>query len=201
MIDYDLLTERQRKRYDRIVHTTEMLIYEQGFYKLSLTELTQKLNVSRSTIYENFGSKEGLIEAVVRRYDQRFDEALQKVLSNKKLSIRNKFIAVANQLTESIEGKNTYRFLTDLKTHLPDLYALYSEGRNRRVRYCYRPLVKEGFEKGIFDKSLKPDFILQTYLKLTQMICETDIIEKSSISKTEAMDTIIKIFLNGAKKI
>ena len=54
MIDYNTLTEKQQKRYDRILLIAEDLMYQQGFYKLSLTDLTNKLRVIRSTIYDYF---------------------------------------------------------------------------------------------------------------------------------------------------
>ncbi len=201
MIEYNSLTEKQQKRYDRIVSIAEELMYKQGFYKLSLTELTKKLNVSRSTIYENFGSKEGLVEVIVKRYDQKIDVIIKEIVSDKKISSYDKFITIAEQLATSVEGKDSYRFLQDLKTHSPDLYAIYQKGRADREINCYKPLVDEGIKNGLFDKTLKPDFILQAYLKLAQMVCDTDIIEKSSITKSEAMVAIMKIFLNGAKKL
>lgn len=201
MIDYNTLTEKQQKRYDRILLIAEDLMYQQGFYKLSLTDLTNKLRVSRSTIYDYFGSKEGLIKVIVKRYDQAIDQAIQGISYDKTTSIYNRFLLVAKQLAKSVEGKDSFHFLSDLKTHSPDLYNLYQEGRKKREQFCYKPLVMEGIKKGLFDEKLKPDFILQTYLKLTQMVCDTDMIENSSINKTEAMEAIIKIFLNGAKKI
>jgi AcrR family transcriptional regulator len=201
MIDLKNLTEKQLKRYERILNLAEELVYQNGFYKLSLTELTEHLKVSRSTIYDHFGSKEGLIEIIVDRYDKKLDEGLLEIVEAPWISTYDKFIKVAKQLAKSVEGRNSYRFLKDLQTHAPELYDTYLQGRKSRVEYCYKPLIKLGIKDQLFDPNLKPDFLLQTYLKLTQMVCDTDIVEKSSINKTEAMNTIIKIFLNGAKQL
>ncbi len=201
MTTYDQLTPKQKTRYERILHLAENLVYQQGFYKLSLEELTKRLRVSRSTIYENFGSKEGLIEKIVERYDERLNSGLREIVNDDVMSTYDKFIAVSHQLAKSLEGKANYKFHHDLKIHAPHLYDKYVAGRERRVAYCYRPLVEQGVREGLFDKSLPTDFILQTYLKSSQIVCETNLLENSSVSKTEAMDIITRIFLNGAKNL
>jgi len=91
--------------------------------------------------------------------------------------------------------------MNDLKIHTPHLNKKYEKGRKNRILKYYKPLIDQGIKEGFFDKKLKPDFLLQVYLKMGQMTGETDILEHSSVNKAEAMESLIKIFLNGAKKL
>ena len=195
------LTDKQQKRYDRVLDMAAKLMYDQGFYKLSLTDLTNKLRVSRSTIYENFGSKEGLVAQVVDKFGRQLDEGLNDIVQDNSLGVYEKFIAVSKQLAANSTSRNIHHFYDDLKIHTPALYEAYLESRKRRIKNIYEPLIQEGFEQGLFDVQLKPDFLLQTYLKSIQVVCQSDMLEQSSISKSEALETITRIFLNGSKKL
>ena len=68
MMEAQQLTQKQEIRLHRILASAEALMLSRGFYKLSLSDLTSELKISRSTIYEHFGAKEGLVEAVVDLY-------------------------------------------------------------------------------------------------------------------------------------
>jgi len=201
MMEETQLTDKQHKRYERILVLAEEMIYEQGFYKLSLEDLTRHLRVSRSTIYENFGSKEGLVEKIVERFTHRLNTGLESIVKNDALSTVEKFIAIAQTQGEIANGRNDHKLLRDLKIHLPHLYATFEKGRKKREAEGYSVIVAQGIKEGIFDQNLPPDFVLQLYLKMGQLVCDTDILEHTSMNKTEAMETVIRIFLNGAKKI
>jgi len=199
--DISQLTDKQRKRYHRIVKVAGEIMLEQGFYKLSLAELTSQLRISKATIYENFGSKEGLIEKVVQRYDEQLNEGLMEIMKDKKISTYDRFLAISDQLAKNSPSRNIYKFYNDLKIHLPELYEQYLVGRQKRIDEVYHPLIKEGIKKKLFDKNIPEDFLLQSYLKSSQMVCETDMMENSKLSKMEAMNYMTRIFLNGAKSI
>ena len=201
MIAFDEMTERQKMRYERIVNLAEEMIFEYGFHKLSLAELTDMLRISRSTIYENFGSKEGLVETIVDRFSERLNTGLKSVLENKELNTFEKFIAVAQTQSEMLNGKNDHKFLNDLKIHTPHIYKKFEKGRKKREATGYKTLIDQGIKEGLFDKNLPPDFLLQLYLKMGQLVCDTNLLENTSMNKTDAMETIVRIFLNGAKKL
>lgn len=199
MINYNTLTDKQKQRYSRIIQTAEDLMYQQGFYKLSLSELTHKLRVSRSTIYEYFGSKEGLVEKVVDGITKRLNNTLIKILENDELSIRDKFIHLANEQSNN-QNANCYRLLSDLKIHTPHIYKQFEAARIERETNGYKLLVERGIEEEIFEPTLDKSFLLQLYLKMSQLLSETNLLDQISMTKTEAMTSIIKVFLNGTKR-
>ncbi len=199
MIDYHSLTEKQKKRYERIINTTEELMYQKGFYKLSLTELTNKLRISRSTIYEYFGSKEGLIECVVMNLSTRLNQTLEEISQSTDLSIREKFIDLAKRQSEN-QDANCFRLLNDLRIYTPHIYEAYEKSRRERESNGYSLLVEEGIRKGLFDPSFDKDFLVQLYLKMGQLSSETDIQEQVAMKKSQLMETIIRVFLDGTKR-
>jgi AcrR family transcriptional regulator len=199
MIDYLSLTVKQQKRYDRILRAAEEMMYEQSFYKMSITELTTKLSVSRSTIYDYFGSKEGLVEKVVDTISERLNNSLSEIVKDDSVSSRAKFIKLAKKQSQNL-NTNCYRLLNDLKIHTPHLYLKFEESRKKREEYGYKMLIEQGITDGVFDKKFSSDFLVQLYLKMGQLTGDTDILDNISMNKQEAMETIVKVFLDGTRK-
>lgn len=199
MIDYNALTEKQQKRYNRILRMAENLMYQQGFHKLSISDLTNKLKISRSTIYEYFDNKEGLVEKVVDSITARLNTMLEDVLNDETLSSSEKFIQLSRNQGNDLNSA-CYPLLSELKNHLPELYIKFENGRKNREKNGYRKLVEQGIEEGIFDEKYDKDFLVQLYLKMAQLTAETDIAEKVSFNKQEVKERIVRVFLNGTKK-
>jgi AcrR family transcriptional regulator len=61
------------KEYDRdaIITAARDLFWEQGYQATSITDLERHLGLSRSSIYQEFGSKHGLFEAALDCYADR----------------------------------------------------------------------------------------------------------------------------------
>jgi len=192
------LTEKQTKRYNRILSHTEELLYTVGYNKLSLTEITNHLRISRSTIYEYFGSKEALVEEVVKLISQRLNGGLEEVVQDGTLTTSEKFIHLAQVQSQNLNA-NCFRLLQDLKIYLPHLYQQFEEGRKQREANGYKTLIEQGDSEGLFDPSLPQDFLLELYLKMGQLLSDTNITNNISYNKSEAMQSIIKVFLSGTK--
>lgn len=194
------LTEKQQKRRERILNVAENHIYKNGFYKLSLDDLVQTLRISKSTIYENFGSKDGLVEAVVERFEEKMESELEDLVFNDERPVKDRLLRVA-EFQGKIVIELTSRFLNDLRIHTPHLWDLHLQRKAiRRERY-YRKLIEQGFQAGIFDKKLDLEFVLRLYMEMSGLVCTSDILDHVSMSRAEAYESIIAIFLKGVKPI
>ena len=56
----------------RLLSTTEKLIYANGINATGLDSIVKESGVARKTIYSNFSTKEGLVAEVLRQRDQRW---------------------------------------------------------------------------------------------------------------------------------
>jgi AcrR family transcriptional regulator len=55
----------------RVVAAARDMFAEEGFHRVSLDALAQRADVARATVYHQFGSKLGLLEAVVGDFERR----------------------------------------------------------------------------------------------------------------------------------
>lgn len=62
----------RRRTYDRteLTDAVMQLFWEQGFHATSMRDVAAATDVSPSSIYAEFGSKQGLYEAALERYDE-----------------------------------------------------------------------------------------------------------------------------------
>jgi len=60
-------TERGRYRRDRILDAATEVLIEQGYERASVSEIGRRSGGSLQTLYRQFGSKEGLVRAVIER--------------------------------------------------------------------------------------------------------------------------------------
>jgi TetR/AcrR family transcriptional repressor of cmeABC operon len=65
--DPEPATERGRYRRDRILDAATEVLIEQGYARASVAEIGRRAGGSLQTLYRQFGSKEGLVRAVIER--------------------------------------------------------------------------------------------------------------------------------------
>jgi AcrR family transcriptional regulator len=56
---------------DRVVAAARQLFAEAGFHRVSLDEIARRADVARATVYHQFGSKLGVLDAVVADFERR----------------------------------------------------------------------------------------------------------------------------------
>ena len=74
-----LLNLREKKKAEtsaRLLATARTWFFEKGYAGTSMDELCAAAGVTRGALYHNFGSKEGLFEAVVRQLDEEIGERM-----------------------------------------------------------------------------------------------------------------------------
>jgi len=65
--DPEPATERGRYRRDRILDAATEVLIEQGYERASVSEIGRRAGGSLQTLYRQFGSKEGLVRAILER--------------------------------------------------------------------------------------------------------------------------------------
>ena len=56
---------------EKVIGAARQLIAEAGFHRVSLDEIARRADVARATVYHQFGSKLGVLSAVVQDYERR----------------------------------------------------------------------------------------------------------------------------------
>ena len=193
------LSVKSQARKDRIIRFAEEKFFATGFHKISLEELVAGLRISKSTIYDYFGSKEGLIGALVNKLSEDLSSQLEEIVEAEDTSVPEKIIAVAVFQSEVVRRIN-HRFFHDLKVHTPELWEKFQAGRQERIDQYYTPMIERGLREGIFREGLSLEFLVQLYLKMTDVVCYTDLSEAADISRKKVLHQVMEVFLAGTMK-
>lgn len=79
---------------ERILVTASRLFRDQGINTTGIDELAARASVSKRTLYKHFGSKDALVDACLRRYDDEALLPLETVLDREDLPPRERLLAI-----------------------------------------------------------------------------------------------------------
>ena len=122
---------------DRILEAARSLFAEAGFHGVGLEEVARRADVSRKTVYYQFGSKRGLLEAVVADLERRAElvERVRAVVEQPDAAralpayLREvcRFWAGAQELLRSLHG------LAALDRDVGEVLAAHDDARRTRL--------------------------------------------------------------------
>ncbi len=149
---------------EHILLHAEKLFAEKGFEGSSTREISKKAKVNVSMISYYFGSKEKLF---VKIFEVRMNESLafsKDVLANDNLDEWEKLIAVVDRYADRVKNLKTfYRILQreQLNNKNPHI-AEFLKNSKKGFLAIYTELFQKGFEKKIFTKKPRIEFIHST---------------------------------------
>ena len=126
---------RDPERYRRIMEAARNHFYAHGLERASVDAIAAEAGVSKMTIYSNFGSKEGLFEAVVKDRTDRVMGGSAGVEALDPLQPRKALLAVGEQflaLTREEHTLGKFRSLYGAASSQPEAcQAFYRQGPER----------------------------------------------------------------------
>lgn len=149
---------------ENILFSAEKLFAQKGFNGTSTREISKEANVNISMISYYFGSKEKLFEKI---FEFRMNESLsfsKEVIANESLNEWEKINLIINRYIDRVHRLRTFYIimqreqLTNKNKHIVQFINEFKIGFLR----IYSALVEEGFEKNIFTKKPRIEFLHAT---------------------------------------
>jgi len=135
-----------RKR-DHLLAVAQRMFGEKGFHAVSVDDILEEAGVARMTLYKNFGSKEQLIVAALRREDRIFRQWLVSSVEGRARRPEERILALFDALRERFAAEGYYgcAFIR-ASIEFPDPahpVHLAARGHKEMVRSYLRGLVSE----------------------------------------------------------
>jgi AcrR family transcriptional regulator len=96
-----------RKR-EHLLDVAKRMFCSTGFHAVSIDDVVEEAEVARMTVYKNFGSKEGLIVATLRREDTLFRQWLTSAVEARATKPADRILAIFAALHERFAAKGYY---------------------------------------------------------------------------------------------
>ncbi|MEO9870270.1 TetR/AcrR family transcriptional regulator [Ekhidna sp.] len=121
------MTEKQEK----ILNAALVLFAEEGYKSTSTSKVSKKAGVSEGLIFRHFGSKEGLLDAILNLGEERAKELFADVIteSDPKELLR-KYIAIGPNMSKNKEAVDFWKLQFKIKWEL----EMYGEHKMESIR-------------------------------------------------------------------
>lgn len=127
----------------QLIETARSLFSKHGFHAVGIDTISKESGVTKKTLYHHFRSKEELILAVLRHYDQVFRNHFMQTVESKKNSPKEKLLAVFEVAEDWFKQDDFYGCLfVGASSEFPDL-----DTPIRNVCKDFKRLMKEYIEK------------------------------------------------------
>ena len=180
---------------DRIIDQAMQMFATQGIKSVRMDDIAQHLGVSKRTLYELFGDKEGLLYLAMERYFQRDRQRWTELTAN----ARNVLEAMFMVLGEVMDNAEVSRRMMDnLKKFYPAVHdKLMREGMVKN-RTSLRSMLEQGIEAGLFVNNFNIDLSISVlYYTASAIVTRRELMLPDGMSEREAFVQIISNFFRG----
>jgi TetR/AcrR family transcriptional regulator len=199
--------ERQQRRED-ILSAAEELFSEKGFKATTMQEISEKVELSKGTIYLYFKSKEELYLSVCVKGVAEFGDDLETAASGAKDLEGMIKTVYLTYIRHSLKQPTIFRVLRD--TFIEQVRQNLSRSTIEEISGIIRNwlelesgLIQEGIERGVFRQDLDAYGFSLTAWRASTGLIELALLKEPVVVEPEDLDAIfeqsIDLLIEGAK--
>ena len=169
----------------RIIDQAMQMFVSQGIKSVRMDDIAQQLGVSKRTLYEMFGDKEGLLYLAMERYSERNRQRWNELTAD----ARNVLEAMFMVLGEVMDN---------LRKFYPAVHdKLMREGMVKN-RTSLRSMLEQGVGDGLFVNNFNIDLSISVlYYTASAIVTRRELMLPDGMSEREAFVQIISNFFRG----
>ncbi len=179
---------------EKIVDYSREKFISEGFYKITMDEISSGLRMSKKTIYKYFPSKDKLVDAAVTLFKSIVQKKLDGITNGKANSILK--IKNLSNLIGEISLKISPKMMEDLKTHRPELWENIEEFRTKNFIRIWGEIFDQGKQEGyIYD--YPNDLMIEVIVATMQRIINPTFLINHNLSIQQAFEITFGMLING----
>ncbi|RKP46724.1 TetR/AcrR family transcriptional regulator [Cohnella endophytica] len=176
-----------------IIHTGKKLFLGKGISDVSMEQIAEAVPVSKMTLYNTFGNKEGLLDAVI-------DDVIAESMALFDRAVREASdpLDALNKLADSrfMNIEISEAFIKDLQSGYPQLMDKILETGMGQAMPRFEQLILEGQQKGQIRKDLSPIVVMSFLRFLKEYVSRTDALFQMGNIQT-VKEQLTTIFYHG----
>ena len=179
----------------RIIDQAMQMFVSQGIKSVRMDDIAQQLGVSKRTLYEMFGDKEGLLYLAMERYSERNRQRWNELTADAHDVLEAMFM-VLGEVMDNAEVSR--RMMDNLRKFYPAVHdKLMREGMVKN-RTSLRSMLEQGIEAGLFVNNFNIDLSISVlYYTASAIVTRRELMLPDGMSEREAFVQIISNFFRG----
>jgi AcrR family transcriptional regulator len=149
------------------IEKTLHLYLKKGIKNVTMSEVTQALNVSSKTLYKIFDGKTGLVLSCIRLHKHQMSEMAQGIIDQKEENVLDAIISIHDAFLGEM-GQVDPAYFNDIALYYPEIWEAESYFD---FKYTKR-LMMRGIKQGLFHKNLDVELAVDTIVLLIRAMIE-----------------------------
>lgn len=180
---------------ERIIDQAMQMFVSQGIKSVRMDDIAQQLGVSKRTLYELFGDKEGLLYLAMERYSERNRQRWNELTAGSQNVLEAMFM-VLGEVMDNAEV--TRRMMDNLRKFYPAVHdKLMREGMVKN-RTSLRRMLEQGICDGLFVDTFNIDLAISVlYYTASAIVTRRELILPQGMTERGAFVQIISNFFRG----
>jgi AcrR family transcriptional regulator len=181
-------------RSRKILEEAEKLAFEVGYRRFNMDDLSQRLRMSKKTIYESFSSKDELFTTALNRRAGKILRRLQEILDLDEDAMTKLYLASKHIVDELSHIKPS--LVKEVETFFPDVFNVYGDFY-RRIVAGVVSIIEEGTRTGVFRSDVNPLVFAYLVQGMVELSSNPYLLIESGLSLEEVYTAFMKIIMEG----
>jgi AcrR family transcriptional regulator len=191
-----LLTKPDLEIKYRIMEMAQGLFFRFGFSKVTMDEVADTLGMSKKTLYRFFPGKEELLTEITHAHLEQCENEVKAICRNADMDPLEKLKRYLAYVT-SIFAKMSDDLLHDLRRHVPEIWQMVEDQREKCIHVHFASLIKEGRSKGLFRKDVDEKLFILIYSHVLRDILNPQVLSGLPFKPNQVFDTVVKVLFEG----
>ena len=189
------MDKRNMSQKERIAQQAMEMFVSQGIKAVRMDDIAQQLGVSKRTLYELFGDKEGLLHLAMQCYFERHRQQWVEMTRDAKNVLEALFLVLGHVMDES---ETTCRILENLRKFYPSVHRKLMQEGYRQNNSELRRMLEQGIADGLFLDDIDVELAIAVfYHTATAFTGRTDFLLPEGIDRRSAFTQIVSTFFRG----
>jgi AcrR family transcriptional regulator len=167
-----------------------------GFRGVTMDDLALELGMSKRTLYQQFSSKEKLVEAVLANKFRDMDVAFRQITS----CCAEDFLGALHRLLGTLQqqaGEIQPPFVRDIQRSAPELFQIVENRRTELIRRHFGTLFAEGRRAGMIRTDIPARVAIAILLGAVQSVVNPRTMGELNITPQAGVSAVITVVLEG----
>lgn len=180
---------------ERIIEQAMRMFVTQGIKSVRMDDIAQQLGVSKRTLYELFGDKEGLLYLAMNCYFEQ-NRARWNALCADARNVLESLFRVLGSVMDHAD--TTGRLMDNLRKFYPAVHDKLTREGTEKNRQEFRVMLREGICEGLFLERINIDLAINVlYYTASALVTRRAAILPEGMSEREAFVEIVSNFFRG----
>lgn len=180
---------------ENLLTTARDFFMQYGIKSVSMDDLSNKLGISKKTLYQTVENKEDLVMKVIENHIEIQNKEMERILSQKKDAIEEMlmFARYIISLLKNLKPGVTY----DLQKYYPTSWKKIELLHKQTIDKIILKNIKKGIKEGVYRKNVNPEIISKLYLAQALQISDERLFPQSDFKMEELIREFIAYHFYG----